>query len=209
MYMETLLTNHQDVAEPDQVASGVAGTGLKQDIDTGISEYPYVKNHGEFFSCGGYRRIVAPEKDPGGSGTSPAPGQHVSTTSDHLGPDAGPAPSGNEPAEKKNRTVIGLGLFSQGGIHPFVQDPVPAIPDKGRKARVPGNRSPAAAAPGPDRDKNPGDFVFMICEREERIADRLTRKIDRLDRRLTRLKEGKPAKPEERRRNRPGERRQS
>lgn len=200
MYMETELTNHQDVAEPDQVASGVAGTGLKNDIDTGIAEHTYSGDHGVVFSYGGYRKIFAPEKNPGGVGVSPGPGQVFSTPKDLSGTDTEHAPAFPETIKKKNRIVIGMGVFSHGGIPPVVQDPAPATPDKGQNESVPGDSTLAAAAPGPDMDKSPGDLVFSIYERQERIADRLNRKIGRLDRRLIRLEERKLEKPEERRR---------
>ena len=38
-----------------------------------------------------------------------------------------------------------------------------------------------------------GDLIISIYERQERIADRLNRKIERLDRRLTKFEErGRP-----------------
>ncbi len=34
-----------------------------------------------------------------------------------------------------------------------------------------------------------GDLIFALCERQDRIADRLNRKIERLDRRLRKMEE--------------------
>jgi hypothetical protein len=44
--MEIESTNHQDVAEPDQVVSGVAGTGQQDTIETGIDEHGAKENTG-------------------------------------------------------------------------------------------------------------------------------------------------------------------
>ncbi len=44
MCMEIALINLQDVAEPDQAASGVAGTGQKNDKKTGIVEHEMIKD---------------------------------------------------------------------------------------------------------------------------------------------------------------------
>lgn len=34
-----------------------------------------------------------------------------------------------------------------------------------------------------------GDIIFSLCERQDRIADRLNRKIERLDKRLRKMEE--------------------
>ena len=39
------------------------------------------------------------------------------------------------------------------------------------------------------REESPGDLVFTLFERQERIAERLDRKIERLARRLDRIEE--------------------
>jgi hypothetical protein len=47
MCMEIALINRQDVAEPDQTASGVAGTGQNNGKKTGIVEYGMIKDAGK------------------------------------------------------------------------------------------------------------------------------------------------------------------
>ena len=76
----------------------------------------------------------------------------------------------------KNRIVIGLGILYNGGTSPVGQG----------TASVPVQDDP--------EQEGVGDLIFASYERQERIADRLNKKIDRLDKRLTRLEKKKPAK---------------
>jgi hypothetical protein len=39
----------------------------------------------------------------------------------------------------------------------------------------------------PDKAESPGDMIFILAGRQERIAERLAQKIERLDRRITEL----------------------
>jgi len=48
--MEIELTNHQDVADPDQIASGVAGTGQENEKKVSVSKKPII--------AGSVRKVV-------------------------------------------------------------------------------------------------------------------------------------------------------
>ena len=56
--METELTNHQDVAEPDLVGSGGAGTGQENNHERGIAEHGTRGHSREFFSGKGGKKIL-------------------------------------------------------------------------------------------------------------------------------------------------------
>jgi len=116
------LTNHQDVADPDQIASGVAGTG---------HEY---QNKNEITG----------------------------------------KPEGNNSLRsgKTKREIIGLGVLYNGPMN------AGKIPDTAHSA---GKYVPE------DPPEGHGDLIFSLYERQERIADRLNKKIARLDRRLTKI----------------------
>ena len=43
--------------------------------------------------------------------------------------------------------------------------------------------------PRDDEAEGPGDLIFVLAERQDRIARRLEHKIERLDRRITELEE--------------------
>jgi flagellar capping protein FliD len=118
------LTNHQDVADPDQIASGVAGTGQENRNKTGITGKPEAN---------------IPQKNC-----------------------------------RKNREIIGLGVLYNGPMN------AGKIPDTGHSA---GKYVPE------DPPEGHGDLIFSLYERQERIADRLNKKIERLDRRLTTIEE--------------------
>ena len=118
--MEVEAIEIQDVAEPDQVVSGAAGTGQKHGIETGKSG-------------------KTEEKSP-----------HAT----------------------HERVVIGLGVLYNGKIPPCTiqaaaQDPVTS----------------------PEVVESNGDLVFSLFEREDRIRDRIQKKIDRLDQRITKLED--------------------
>ena len=142
--MEIELTNHQDVADPDQMASGVAGTGQENRNKKEISEkllgndtpHNNSKNSDEFFSSSGF--------------------------------------SGTHQNGRRNREIIGLGVLFNGPMN------AGRIPDTGHSA---GKYVPE------DPPEGHGDLIFSLYERQERIADRLNKKIERLDHRLTKIEE--------------------
>ena len=116
--MEVKSTNHEDVAEPDQVVSGTAGTGQKHGIET--------RNAGK-----------TEEKSP-----------HVT----------------------HQRVVIGLGILYNGKIlsrtiQEAAQDPVTS----------------------PEVAESNGDLIFSLFDRQDRIRDRIQKKIDRLSQHITKL----------------------
>jgi hypothetical protein len=75
---------------------------------------------------------------------------------------------------KTKREIIGLGVLYNRTTNP---------------AKIPDN----ANSPGTDSCSDPpesaGDLIFNLYERQERLADRLNKKIARLDRRLTKIEE--------------------
>ena len=116
--MEVESTNHEDVAEPDQVVSGTAGTGQKHGIETGNAG----KNE---------------EKSP-----------HVT----------------------HDRVVIGLGVLYNWKIlsrtiQEAAQDPVTS----------------------PEVAESNSDLIFSLFDRQDRIRDRIQKKIDRLSQHITKL----------------------
>jgi hypothetical protein len=123
--MEIESTNHQDVAEPDQVASGMAGTGQENRNTTGIAEIP----------------DAARQKNPC----------------------------------RKDRETIGLGILYNGPMH------AGTLPDTFHGTVV--------HEPAEDPREMCGDRIFECYERQERIADRLNKKIRRLDERLSKIEE--------------------
>jgi hypothetical protein len=122
--MEIESTNHQDVAEPDLIASGMAGTGHEYQNRNGTT------------------------------------GKQEKNNSLRSG--------------KTKREIIGLGVLYNGMTNPAI------IPDN---TNSPGTDSCS------DRSESAGDLIFYLYERQERIADRLNKKIERLDRRLTTIEE--------------------
>jgi hypothetical protein len=122
--MEIELTNHQDVAEPDQIASGMAGTGQENRNKKEISEKP----EGTRFRQGG----------------------------------------------RRNRVIIGLGVLFNGPMN---------------AGRIPNTAHCTGINSAEDPQENCADRIFSCYERQERIADRLNKKIARLDRRLTTIEE--------------------
>jgi len=116
--MEVASTNHEDVAEPDQVVSGTAGTGQEHGIKTGKAGRTEQNN-------------------------SPAP-----------------ATSG--------RVIIGLGVLYNGKIIPCTLKDATKDPDT-----------------LPEVGENTGDLIFSLFARQDRIRDRVQKKIDRLDECIT------------------------
>ena len=160
--MEIELTNHQDVADPDQMASGVAGTGHEYQNKNGItgksegnSSQRISKNSVEFFSSSGSLRP---------SQTSKSSDEFFSSSGFFGTPQNG----------RRNREIIGLGVLFNGPMN------AGRIPDIGNSA---GKYVPE------DPPESAGDLIFSFYERQERIADRLNKKIARLDRRLTTIEE--------------------
>jgi hypothetical protein len=74
----------------------------------------------------------------------------------------------------RNREVIGLGVLYNG---PMNAGPIPDT------THCAGKNEPE------DPPEGYGDLIFSLYERQERIADRLNKKIQRLDRRLTKFEE--------------------
>jgi hypothetical protein len=141
--MEIESTNHQDVAEPDLTASGVAGTGHEYRNKNGItgkhdgnSSQRKLKNSNEFLS------------------------------SSRL--------TGTFQTGKRNREIIGFGVLFNETTSP---------------AKIPDNANSPATDSSSDTLESAGDLIFYLYERQERIADRLNKKIKRLDRRLTKFEE--------------------
>ena len=120
--METIEIKVKDVAEPDQIASGTAGTGQEN------NELAWARRH------------VPPDRDMAGRKTE----------------------------------VIGLVVLYKRPMNAGrVQDPVNC-----------------AVKSGPEHlPEFSGDLIFSLYERQERIAERLNKKIERLDRRLTTIEE--------------------
>jgi len=142
--MEIESINHQDVAEPDQIASGMAGTGQENRNKKEISEkllgndtpHNSSKNSDEFFSSSGF--------------------------------------SGTPQNGKRNRVIIGLGVLFNGPMN---------------AGRIPETSHCTGIDSAEDPQESCADRIFSCYERQERIADRLNKKIARLDRRLTTIEE--------------------
>ena len=142
--MEIELTNHQDVAEPDLFASGMAGTGQENRNKTGITgkllgnDTPHnnSKNSDGFFSSSRF---------PGTFQTG-----------------------------KTKREIIGLGVLYNGPMN---------------AGKIPDTSHCTGIDPAEDPQESCADRIFSCYERQERVADRLNKKISRLDRRLTIIEE--------------------
>jgi len=109
MCMEISLINRQDVAEPDQSASGVAGTGLKDGRKTGIVEYGMMGNAASQEKTGKNRIILGLGVLYNGGIKPPAPGAVPAYC-----PGAGvfrdnttaPAAPGPDPAERSGTHIF-------------------------------------------------------------------------------------------------------
>jgi hypothetical protein len=141
--MEIESKDHQDVAEPDQMASGLAGTGHEYQNKNGTtgkhkgnSSQRRSKNSDEFFS------------------SSRLPGTFQTG--------------------KTKREIIGLGVLYNGTTNP---------------AMIPDNTNSPGTDSCSDPPESAGDLTFYLYERQERIADRLNKKIERLNHRLTKIEE--------------------
>ena len=160
--MEIELTNHQDVADPDQMASGVAGTGHEYQNKNGItgkhewnSSQRISKNSVEFFSSSGSLRPSQTSKSS----------VELFSSSKY---------SGTFQTGKTKREIIGLGVLYNGTTNP---------------AKIPDNPNTPRTDSCSDPPENAGDLIFNLYERQERLTDRLNKKIARLDRRLTTIEE--------------------
>ena len=160
--MEIESTNHQDVAEPDQIASGMAGTGHEYQNKNGTtvkqegnSSQRRSKNSDEFFFSSRFLHTSQKSKN-----------SDEFFSSSRL--------PGTFQTGKTKREIIGLGVLYNGMTNPAI------IPDN---TNSPGTDSCS------DPPESAGDLIFYLYERQERIADRLNKKIERLDRRLTTIEE--------------------
>ena len=198
--MENESTNHQDVADPDQMASGVAGTGHEYQNKNGItgksegnSSQRISKNSVEFFSSSGSLRPSQTSKSSVeffSSSGSLRPSQTSKSSVEFFSSSGSLRPSqtskssveffsssrfpGTFQTGKTKREIIGLGVLYNGPMN------AGKIPDTGHSA---GKYVPE------DPPESAGDLIFCLYERQERIADRLNKKIARLDRRLTKIEE--------------------
>ena len=160
--MEIESTNHQDVAEPDQIASGMAGTGHEYQNKNGTtvkqegnSSQRRSKNSDEFFFSSRFLHTSQKSKN-----------SDEFFSSSRL--------PGTFQTGKTKREIIGLGVLYNGMTNPAI------IPDN---TNSPGTDSCS------DPPESAGDLIFYLYERQERIADRLNKKIERLGRRLTTIEE--------------------
>ena len=78
---------------------------------------------------------------------------------------------GKSPHVTHERVVIGLGVLYNGKILPQFRAPV---------------HGPVATR---EVEESTGDLVFSLFDRDDRIRDRLEKKIARLDRRITKLED--------------------
>lgn len=175
--MEIEQTNHQDVAEPDQMASGVAGTGQKNATETGIDEHETGENNGEFSSLTGFDRILQGPEDPDGFSCAMAFGQTAGTAQDPAAFTREISPASLKKS-RKNTLVIGMGVLYNGEIKPVVyknHTTAPAIQDMEEKLE--------------DFKEKSEDLIISLYEQQDRMVERATKKIDRLNSQLTALKE--------------------
>jgi hypothetical protein len=179
--MEFEETNHQEVAEPDQAGSRAACVGLKTESKTGSVDYGTMEDSGEFFSYEGFKRLQESRKNPDGFTKSL---------------------NAREKTRKKDRIVLGMGVLDNSRRQP--------VPPGSTLSTVAGAREPAEwtgkpepagstgtlqpagtarieqpAAPDTEPDDTQLDLIFALCERQERVSERLNRKVERLDQKLT------------------------
>ncbi|MFA5330854.1 MAG: hypothetical protein WC342_00600 [Methanoregula sp.] len=86
------------------------------------------------------------------------------------------------PALRRNKIVICLGVLAP------VTGAAAARPDRGDEPKTSGEDT-EADEPDEKEAESPGDLIFSLFERQERIADRINRKIVRLERRLDRIED--------------------
>jgi len=179
--MEIESTNHQDVAEPDQIASGMAGTGHEYQNKNGTtvkqegnSSQRRSKNSDEFFFSSRFLHTSQKSKNSDEFFFS---SRFLHTSQKSKNSDEFFSSSrlpGTFQTGKTKREIIGLGVLYNGMTNPAI------IPDN---TNSPGTDSCS------DPPESAGDLIFYLYERQERIADRLNKKIERLGRRLTTIEE--------------------
>jgi hypothetical protein len=177
MYMEIEQTNHQDVAEPGQITSGVTGTGQKNETETGIKEHQTGENNGEFSSLTGFDRILQGPEDPDGFSCAMAFGQTAGTAQNPVA-FMREISKASLKKSRKNKLVIGMGVLYNGEIKPVVnKNPTtaPAFQDVEEKSE--------------DVEEKSEDLIISLYEQQDRMLERATKKIDRLNSRLTALEE--------------------
>jgi len=191
--MEIEQTNHQDVAEPDQMASGVAGTGQKNATETGIDEH----ETREFSSLTGFDRILQGPEDPDGFSCAMAFGQTSGTaqTPEAFTRELSPAPL----KKRKKTLVIGMGVLYNGEIKPAVisnHTTAPLVQDKEEKSENVEEKSENVEEKSEnveEMSENVGekleDLILSLYEQQDRMVERATKKIDRLKSQLTALEE--------------------
>ena len=182
--MEIDQTNHQDVAEPDQMASGVAGTGQKNATETGIDEHETGETNGEFSSLTGFYRILQGPEDPDGFSCAMAFGQTAGTAQDPAAFTRKISPASLK-KNRKNKLVIGMGILYNGEIKPVVyknHTTAPAIQDMEETSE---NVEEKLEIFGEMLE----DLIISLYEQQDRMVERATKKIDRLNSRLTALEE--------------------
>lgn len=158
--MEIESINHQDVA----------GIGQKNAAETGINKHRTGENIGEFSSLMGFDRILQGPGDPDGFSCSLAFGQIAGTTKNPaaFAPELCPA---SLKKCRKNTLVIGMGVLYNGEISPV------------------NNRNNKTTPSDPEAEEKVEDLIISLIEQQDRIGERVTKKIDRLDHRLTVIEE--------------------
>jgi len=216
--MEIELTNHQDVAEPDQVASGVAGTGLKNGMETGIVRYATIKDTEEFFSDEGVGRLRHAAENREGFSVPPGslelriyPQGSIAIGGNTRNPRGSGEITGTPKDNpvvlpvlrekvRKDRIVIGMGVLHNGEMRSA--RPGRMLSPEGcdqESAASSATRLPASADPGQEPVECFEDIIVAACERQDRIADRQDRKISWSDREQARSGELTMIRSEERR----------
>jgi hypothetical protein len=89
-------------------------------------------------------------------------------------------PDTNRPQKncRKNREIISLGVLYNGPMN---------------AGKIPDTTGYSGTESALENPESHGDLIFSCYERQERIADRLNKKIARLDRRLTKFEERRRA----------------
>lgn len=171
--MEIESTNHQDVAEPGQISSGVTGAGQNNATEMGIDEH----ETGKFSLFKGFDRILQGPEDPDGFSCAMAFVQTAGTAQNPAAFTREISPAFLKKS-RKNKLVIGMGVLYNGEIKPVVyknHTTAPAIQDMEDESEVFGEKSE--------------DLIISFYEQQDRMVERATKKIDRLNNQLTALKE--------------------
>jgi len=152
----------------------VAGTGQKN--ARGINKHQTGENMGVFFSLTGFDSTFKGPENPDGFSCSLACVQISGTT---LKPAAFTQELYRPSLKKSQKTlVIGMGVLYNGEITPVVNrnyTNAPAIQDAEEKSEDVGEQFE--------------DLIISLYEQQDRMVERVTKKIDRLNSQLTALKE--------------------